>query len=236
VPAFMSKTLACTLLLQLTCFVITANAAAESICFGSVSNGWLENGVKLPLSGKNFSAYSSLGNALGRTYLHSKAEEIVLAAYLALEQSATGKVFVYGETGWASGGRIRPHRTHRNGLSIDFMVPVVDQTNHSVRISTGVLNKFGYSLDFDKNAKYQNYKIDFEALAEHLYQLDIAAKAKDSSIALVIFDSSYLPNLFASKHGEYLKTKINFMKGKPWIRHDEHYHVDFSIPCKSMDD
>ena len=23
-----------------------------------------------------------------------------------------------------------------------------------------------------------------------------------------------------------------FMKGKPWVRHDEHYHVDFAAPCK----
>lgn len=22
------------------------------------------------------------------------------------------------------------------------------------------------------------------------------------------------------------------MKGRPWVRHDEHYHVDFALPCK----
>ena len=29
-----------------------------------------------------------------------------------------------------------------------------------------------------------------------------------------------------------LKQKLPFMKGKPWVRHDEHYHGDFAVPCK----
>jgi penicillin-insensitive murein endopeptidase len=29
----------------------------------------------------------------------------------------------------------------------------------------------------------------------------------------------------------YLKQKLPFMKGKSWVRHDEHYHVDFAVPC-----
>jgi len=24
------------------------------------------------------------------------------------------------------------------------------------------------------------------------------------------------------------------MKAKPWVRHDEHYHVDFAVPCKTL--
>lgn len=210
--------------------------ATESICFGTVSNGRLENGVKLPVEGKNFTAYSSLGVTLGRTYVHSKVAEIVLAAYSALEHSATEKVFVYGETGWASGGRIRPHRTHKNGLSVDFFVPVVDASGRSVPLPTGIGNKFGYNIDFDENAKFEGYTIDFEAIAEHLYQMDIAAKARGAGIALVIFDPPYLPRLFATKRGEYLKSNINFMKGKAWIRHDQHYHVDYTVPCKQNDD
>lgn len=208
--------------------------AAESTCFGTVSKGRLENGVKLPGNGNNFSAYSSLGSALGRTYVHSKVAEIVLDAYRALEESASGKVFVYGETGWSSGGRIRPHRTHKNGLSVDFMVPVVDTSGLSVSLPTAASNKYGYSIEFDKNAKYKTFTIDFEAIAEHLYQLNVAAKARDSGIALVIFDPPFMHMLLATRRGEYLKAHINFMKGKAWIRHDEHYHIDFDVPCKPM--
>jgi penicillin-insensitive murein DD-endopeptidase len=211
-----------------------AASAAESICFGTVANGRLENGVRLPEEGKNFAAYSSAGVTLGRTYAHSKVAEIVLAAYRALERSALGKVFVCGETGWPSGGKISPHRTHRNGLSVDFFVPVVDASGRSIRLPTDASNKFGYSIDFDASAKYQGNSIDFEAMAEHLYQLDIAANARGSGIALVIFERPYLPRLFATKRGAYLKSKINFMKGNAWVRHDEHYHVNFSIPCRPI--
>jgi len=214
---------------------ITASATAialESTCFGTVANGHLENGVKLPSNGNNFKAYSSLGVSLGRTYVHSKVEEIVVAAYSALEKSASEKVFIYGETGWSDGGRIRPHKTHKNGLSVDFIVPVTDSTGRSVYLQTGVSNKFGYNIDFDANAKFEGYTIDFEAIAEHLYQLNVEAKAHGAGIALVILDPPYYPKLFATKRGQYLKDNINFMKGKAWIRHDEHYHVDFSVPCK----
>lgn len=112
------------------------------------------------------------------------------------------------------------------------MVPVVDASGRSIRLPTGISNKFGYGIDFDENAKYEAFTIDFEAIGEHLYQLDLAAKANGFGIALVIIDPPYMPRLFATKHGEYIKAKINFMKGKAWIRHDEHYHVDFSVPCK----
>ena len=208
--------------------------ATESICYGTTANGRLERGVKLPTEGSNFTAYSSLGATLGRTYVHSKVAEIVLAAYQTLEQSASGKHFVYGETGWSAGGQFKPHRTHKNGLSVDFFVPVVDAAGRSVPLPIGVSNKFGYNIDFDANAKYQDYTIDFEALAEHLYQLDVAAKGRSADIARVIFDPPYLPKLFATKRGIYLKANLNFMKGKAWVRHDEHYHVDFSIPCKPI--
>jgi hypothetical protein len=45
--------------------------------------------------------------------------------------------------------------------------------------------------------------------------------------------NQYLPKLFATQRGAYLQQHLNFMKGKPWVRHDEHYHVDFAIPCKT---
>lgn len=210
--------------------------ATESICYGTVANGRLENGVKLPNNGKNFTAYSSLGVTLGRTYVHSKVAEIVTKTYAAMEQASPDKVFVYGETGWSSGGRLRPHRTHKNGLSVDFFVPILDGNGRSVPLPTGLTNKFGYNIEFDANGHFARYTIDFEAIAEHLYQLHTTAKAAGAGIALVIFDPLFLPKLFAAKRGEFLKSNINFMQGKAWIRHDEHYHVDFLISCEPNPD
>ena len=211
---------------------VALSAAAESTCFGTVANGRLEGGVALPSSGPNFSAYSAMGESLGRTYVHSKVRDVVATAYTELATTAPGKVFVLGESGWSGGGRIRPHRTHQNGLSVDFMVPVVDKAGKSIPLPTGPLNKFGYDIEFDRNAKFDGLTIDFGAIAEHLYQLHLAARARGIALGLVIFDEPYLPKLFATARGPYLKQNLKFMHGKPWVRHDEHYHVDFAVSCK----
>lgn len=210
-------------------------AAAGSECHGRVADGRLEGGVQLPKSGANFSAYSSIGVTLGRTYVHSTVRDIVVAAYAALGKSAAQKKFIYGETGWERGGRMEPHRTHQNGSSVDFMVPVLDPGGRSVPVPTGVLQKFGYSLEFDDEGRYDDYQIDFEAIGEHLYQLQAAAAAQGAGLALVIFDPRYLPKLFATARGAQLGASLKFMPRDAWVRHDEHYHVDFDIACKGAD-
>lgn len=213
-------------------FQTSSLIAAESQCYGTVSNGRLEGGVKLPSEGPNFTSYSALGAAAGRTYVHSTVAKIIVSSYAALAKEKPSNRYVYGETGWSAGGRIRPHRSHQNGLSVDFFVPVRDATEGSTPLPTGVTNKLGYDIEFNSNAKYEDYTIDFEATAEHLHQLQLAAKAHGAGIALVIFDTEFLPKLFATKRGAHLKRELPFMKGKPWVRHDEHYHIDFRIQCK----
>ena len=206
--------------------------AADSQCFGTVGHGRIEGSVKLPASGPNFSAYSTLAATAGRTHAHSKVAEIVTAAYSALQAENPSITYVYGESGWPAGGRIRPHRTHQNGLSVDFFVPVRNREGKSVPLPTRITNRFGYDIEFDANGKYHEYSIDFPAAAEHLYQLHLAAKARGADIALVIFETPFLPRLFATPRGAYLQQNLSFMQGTPWVRHDEHYHVDFAVPCK----
>jgi len=207
--------------------------AAESVCFGRTSNGRLEGGVRLPAEGPNFTPYSSLARAAGRTYVHSRVAKVIEESYAALEKALPNTVFVYGETGWRNGGRFRPHRTHQNGLSVDFFVPVLDQAGRSVPIPTSPTTRFGYDLEFNAAAKLDDLQIDFVALAEHLYQLDVAARKNKAPITLVIFDPVYLDRLFATPRGNQIRS-LPFMKGKPWVRHDEHIHVDFSVPCRPL--
>jgi penicillin-insensitive murein endopeptidase len=189
--------------------------------------------VKLPDSGSNFVAYSAIGVAAGRTYVHSKVAEVVGTSYSKLAQISPKTKYVYGESGWASGGRFRPHRSHQNGLSVDFFVPVLNRQGQSVALPIGITNKLGYAIEFDADAKFEDYVIDFAAISEHLYQLHVAGKARGVGIAMVIFDPQYLSKLFATPRGEYVKQNISFMKGKPWVRHDEHYHVDFAVRCQA---
>ncbi len=212
----------------------SAQAAEPSVCFGRPGHGRIEGSVQLPTEGANFSAYSTVAATLGRTYVHTTVAQAMLDAYAALQRERPDTVYVYGETGWESGGSFRPHRTHQNGLSVDFFVPVLDAQGRSVSLPISAGNRYGYDIEFDAQGRYGDYRIDFAALAEHLYQLQVAAKARGAGLALVIFDAPYWPQLFATPRGAYLREQLPFMKGKPWIRHDEHYHVDFALACRPL--
>lgn len=212
-------------------FAITPVHAADSRCYGTPANGRIEHAVRLPSAGRNFRAYSNLGVSLGRTHVHSRVAEAVTGAYAALASSSPEKTFLYGETGFAKGGPFKPHRTHQNGLSVDFMVPVIDAKGRSVPLPGNATNRYGYDIEFDADARYRDLKIDFEALGEHLHALDQAGRRSGARIDRVIFEPAYLPKLFATRRGPYLQRRIEFTRGKVWWRHDEHYHVDFVAEC-----
>ncbi|MDF1641476.1 penicillin-insensitive murein endopeptidase [Thalassolituus oleivorans] len=207
-------------------------SASDSICHGTTSNGSLENGVQLPSEGNNFESYSNVARLAGRTYVHSSVYNIVVAAYSDLEREQPNKVYKYAETGFKDGGQFSPHKTHRNGLSVDFMVPVVNSIGESVHLPTNPFNKFGYNIEFDNSGHYEDFKIDYEAMAAHIVALHREAKKLGYDIWRVIFAPELQPNLFKTKYGVYLKENILFSTKRSWVRHDEHYHVDFIVPCQ----
>ena len=215
-------------------FTVAQDAASASICFGTSANGRVSDAVALPTQGENYGPYSSLGVTLGRTHVHQTVRDIVADAYAAAYRSMPATRFVYGETGLSTGGPFKPHRTPQNGTSVDFMVPVLDSKGKSVALPSNALNKFGYALEFDVNGKLDDLQIDFEAVAEHLYQLAEAAKRHGAPIDRVIFQKELVAQLYRTRRGTYLRTKVAFMKATPWIRHDEHYHVDFKMSCRPL--
>lgn len=218
-------------------FILVLSAAPSaadepSVCYGTTSNGRLENGWQLPGEGPNFSAYSTLGQLLGRNYVHSTVHAVILDAYAGTARTMPDAVFVYGETGFREGGELPPHKTHRNGLSVDFMVPIRDRSDQSIPLPTSVLNKWGYDLEFDGSGRLDDWRIDFSAMAEHLYQLDQAARRRGIAIWRVIFDPELQPRLEVSPRWAYLQQNLQFSTRRSWVRHDEHYHVDFELACK----
>lgn len=213
--------------------VLSFAAHAEtSICYGTTSNGRIENAVQLAGRGNNFEGYSSIAQLAGRTYVHSGVRDIILSAYQKLELEQPGKVFKYAEAGFKNGGQFKPHKTHRNGLSVDFITPVINAEGKSVHLPTHPFNKLGYDIEFSKEGKYKELSIDYEALAAHIVQLHKQAKKRGHDLWRVLFDPKLQPYLFKTKYGAYIKENILIPNKRSWVRHDEHYHVDFSIPCK----
>lgn len=208
---------------------ICFESATPSESVGSFAKGKLLHGKRLPTSGENFHVYSKFGALLGRNSVHSKVREVILESYNQLRNTATDVTFVYGETGWPSGGEFFPHKTHQNGMSVDFFVPLRDAKGRSVIFPSHFWNLFGYGVEFNAEGQWKNLEIDFEAMALHLLSLQTAAAKQGLQIEMVIFDNDLQKKLFKSKSGSNLAAQIRFSIQKPWVRHDEHYHVNFSF-------
>jgi penicillin-insensitive murein endopeptidase len=212
-----------------------ATSDEPSVCFGSTAAGALENGWLLPIAGENFRAYSDLGWGLGRVYVHSAVHALVLDAYARLAESLPDRVFVYGETGLARGGKFSPHHTHQNGLSVDFMVPVLDAQSKPVTLPTRATNRFGYDLNFDRFGKGTGLSIDFDAIAAHLLALKQVASTRQLTIGRVIFAPDLLPHLQRTLTWAQI-ADLPFQRRSSWVRHDDHYHVDFNVSCRALGD
>ena len=203
-----------------------------SQCYGSISSGRISGARRLPLIGSNFAAYSSFLWAIGRTSMHEKVRDTLLDAYADLATTNPDLEFVYGETGWPRGGLFYPHKTHRNGTSVDLFVPVRDLAGNVTTPPTYPWFGFGYGLHYDGNGRGHGQQIDFVALAKYIDAIHRAAPKHDTRVSRVIFAADMQPELFATPEGRGLAGKITFMKHDAWVRHDEHIHIDFDVPCK----
>lgn len=198
---------------------------APSKSIGTPKNGQLENGKRVPFSGKNFTTYSFFGFINGRTFVHDKVRKTILKTYEKCATAMPDQHFVLMETGHRTGGRFSPHRTHQNGMSVDFMTPLKKQgkpyAGHSI------FSGWGYGRTFDNKGKTEKLEIDYETMAHHLLLLYETARQNGLTIKKVIFDPVLQPYLFQTKSGQKLKGKFYFTKGRVTFRHDDHYHVDF---------
>ena len=201
---------------------------------GSVSNGSLRNGTLIPFEGNNYRYFDSTSYLAGRCFMHQSVAKTVLDAYSALEKSAPNRIFGIMECSNKHGGKLEPHRTHQNGLSIDFMTPLI--RNDSAYYGLDFLGGPHYLLEFNDDGAYakdSTVSIDFDAIALHLLTLQKEAKKHGISIEKVIFKMELKDELYASLYGEELrKSGIYITKNlTPLINslHDDHYHVDFQL-------
>jgi penicillin-insensitive murein endopeptidase len=208
------------------------DSGLPSVCRGNVVTGSLERGRRLPYSGDNFRAYSLLGYVAGRTFVHSKVRDAMRDSYAELARTHPELRFLYAETGWPWGGRFAPHRTHANGTAVDFHVPVRAQGGEVTVLPSSPFNKLGYNVEFDGAGRSGSLAIDFEAMGLHLLSLEKAALTHGIRIRRIIFDVGLQAKLAASRNGAVAVRQLPFSKAAAWVRHDEHYHVEFDVPCR----
>ncbi len=203
---------------------------------GSVSNGKLNNGKLLPFKGNNYQYFDKSSYLNGKAFLHSSVKNTVLKTYLGLERSHTNRQFRVMECGYQHGGALKPHRTHQNGTSVDFMMPLRKDKKPYYKLDDRGFSH--YLLSFNDEGKFTMNKsvvIDFETVAYHILLLDKNARALGYKIKKVIIKIELKDELYNTPSGRKLKKSgIYIVKGlTPLINslHDDHYHIDF-VPLK----
>ncbi len=209
--------------------VARAGEDGPALAYGGGSCGKLEGGVALPCDGGSFEAFTSVACVLGRNYLHPLAAQTILEAWASLAKTHPKRVWQYGDLGWEDGGSFKPHRTHQNGLSADFFVPVRDSEGRAVKVPISAFNKYGYELEFDRHGRLGDLKIDWAALGAHLLALHKSGRRRGVRIRKIILDPQ-LRRLLLQKVPALNPLRHIFSKYPAWVRHDEHYHIDFAVP------
>ena len=198
---------------------------------GSVSNGSLENGTLLAFEGANFQYFDTTSYLGGRAFTHQLVARTILDTYKILAATSKRKWFLM-ELSNEHGGKIFPHRTHQNGMSVDFMSPLKKDGEDYVELdNTGAQH---YMLEFDNDGKLKDnpsISLDFDQIAHHLIVLDEQARKHGLKIENVIFKMELRDELFATPYGKKMLEKNIYVTRNltPLINslHDDHYHVDF---------
>lgn len=204
-----------------------------STTIGKVNYGSIENAWLIPRKGANYKYFSWFNYyVIGRAYTHSDVCKAVVDSYAELEKTSPKTKFRYMESAKKKGGKTWPHRTHQNGLSVDFMTPL--KKNEKQKLGYDRIGSLRYLMNFDNNGKAKISKkvsIDFELCALHILTLEKYARKYNLKIKKVILNTNLKDDLFATKYGKQLKESgIYFTRNlSPMLNklHDDHYHIDF---------
>ena len=151
-----------------------------------------------------------------------------------LGQRIPEKHFRLMECSDREGGKLWLHRTHQNGLSIDFMTPLKrGSSNFPIWNRTGLWH---YLLEFNDQGilkSDRHTEIDFETMATHILALDDACQNHGLKIKKVILKIELKDELFATEGGREIRRRgIYFAQVLPESvnrMHDDHYHIDFRL-------
>jgi penicillin-insensitive murein endopeptidase len=203
-----------------------------STSLGTPGKGSLENAKLMPFSGPNFQYFDTLSYTEGRAFTNGKTRNCLLDAYKQLQTDVPSRTFFVMECSTKRGGKLWPHRTHQNGLSVDFMMPLTKSGQPFVDLDT--IGAKHYFLSFNKSGlwmKDQSVSIDFDLVAQHILELHNAGEKNGLGISKVIINTDLKPEFYATPHGQIVKDlEIYVVKSlTPTINalHDDHYHIDF---------
>lgn len=213
-------------------YAIHANDSIESISKGSVGQGRLEHATLIPFQGGNYMYFDQSSYLGGRAFTHTKVAKITINTYKSLEKQGVDRMFRVMEFSRKEGGKMFPHRTHQNGLSVDYMMPLLKEGEPYYELDSQGASH--YLLEFDQDGNYSedpSISIDFNMAARHILELESQARKEGMRIHKVIFNTTLRDELYATHYGQKLqKSGIYLTRNLTKLindLHDDHYHVDF---------
>jgi len=213
-------------------YLTHVNDSVKSKCFGTLSNGTLKNATLLPFHSEHLSYFDQYSYLQGRGFMHSDVAEIIDESFKRIKTIYPERIFYLMECSAQNGGKLEPHRTHQNGMSVDLMSPKLKSGVASMELDTiGVEH---YFLEFNNKGQYvkdTTIVLDFETIAQEIVEIDKVAREKGYKISKVIFKielKKYLYETFIGK--ELAQRGIYFAQNlTPIINalHEDHFHIDF---------
>lgn len=228
-----------------------SRAVATTWSATEAASGELEGTRSLPPRGAGYRTYSVIGSAIGRQH----ADHRVIAALrqaLASAGDEAGRTYTVAEVGWPSGGAFPPHRTHREGLSVDILMPMLDASGSPASLPSWPWTGWGYCWHLDGEGALRSmaweaplpvvrghevdpcpfpgrgggWTADFDGLRLLLEAVLEAAPAHGVRLTRVIVAPEYADRIGAGSAVDPLLTRRGV-----WVRHDDHVHLDFrSLP------
>jgi penicillin-insensitive murein endopeptidase len=205
----------------------------KSTSTGHVVNGKLINAYKLDLYGNNYSYFSYFSYyMLGMCFTNSSVYQCLKDAMKTLEVSCPNRHFYIMELSRIYGGKSLLHQTHRNGMSVDLMVPKINKNNKPCYFYDHA-GLFHYLNEFDSDGHLKldkSVKIDFDALAELIFAVQKAASENGLKISQIIIRDEIKDNLAKTATGSKIAYLMRSYPNNKFVNkmHDDHIHVDFT--------
>jgi hypothetical protein len=200
-----------------------------------VNNYFSTIAYKIPFRGDNYKFYGTLSyHIFGRAFASRQVHNTLVEAFRMSETDCPDVEFKMLKSSGKRFGRIIPDHKNKNGFYAVFMTPLsVGNTPMQHYFVSGVMRMF---VVYDQNGKCnlnERIEIDFESTAEHLLNLDNAAKMYGLRLKKVILSRFLLDDLYKSESGKQLLERDiyfpKYLSRKLNRKYDDLYYVEFDF-------
>lgn len=190
----------------------------------------------MPFTGSNLQSHVNLMSLSGRSYVTTKVRTAIQNVNKLLAMQNSTHPIDGGDEVFTSLVAVNERaQKSQSGLSVDFLVPLVDASGASVAPNHSLVETNDGIFDFDSMGQFLEYRIDFELMAKHLAFLHREASQLGLGLWRVVFNPKLQHHLINSAQGAYLIKHLRFSRRQSPFQCDAKYHVDFEVPRRIPD-